>query len=269
MRRYGFVACLVGIVALGVTQRQTSAADEPVSFSKDVLPILQKNCQSCHRPGQIAPMSLLTFRETRPWARSMKSQGREPADAAVVRRSRARTRSPTIGRSHRQDIETIAKWADAGAPEGDPKDAPPPVAVAGGRLADQAGRHRPRTGVPRARAYAERRRRVDHVSDPERLHEGHVDHVARDQAERAGGHASHLLHVPGASARREVLRAELVGVAARRRRRRDQGSGAGGTAHRRAHGAGRPSRARTSAAASTATCLGERQTTIVRSARAS
>ena len=127
MVRYGFVALLVGIVAVAATQRQTSAADEPVTFSKDVLPILQKNCQSCHRPGQIAPMSLVTFRETRPWARSMKakveSRQMPPwfADPAHGPFANDRSLSQT-------DITTIAKWADAGAPEGDPNDAPPPVA---------------------------------------------------------------------------------------------------------------------------------------------
>jgi hypothetical protein len=51
------------------------AADEQASptFNKDVLPILQKNCQTCHRPGQIAPMSFLTYKETRPWAKAMKT----------------------------------------------------------------------------------------------------------------------------------------------------------------------------------------------------
>ncbi len=127
MRRYGFVvACFVGIVALAVTQRQTSAADEPVTFSKHVLPILQKNCQSCHRPGQIAPMSLVTFRETRPWARSMKakveSRQMPPWFADPAHGPFANDRSLS-----QNDIEIISKWADAGAPEGDPKDAPPPV----------------------------------------------------------------------------------------------------------------------------------------------
>ena len=69
MFRYGLAACLVGILAVTVSQSRTSAADDPVTFSKDVLPILQKNCQTCHRPGQMAPMSLLTFRDARPWAR--------------------------------------------------------------------------------------------------------------------------------------------------------------------------------------------------------
>ena len=64
MLRYLVVGILAANVAL--------AAD--ATFNKDVLPILQKNCQSCHRPGQIAPMSLVTFRDTRPWARSMKAK---------------------------------------------------------------------------------------------------------------------------------------------------------------------------------------------------
>jgi hypothetical protein len=128
MRRYGFVvACLVGIVGVALTQPQTSAADQPVTFSKDVLPILQKNCQSCHRPGQIAPMSLVTFPETRPWARSMKakveSRQMPPWFADPAHGPFANDRSLS-----QKDIETIATWADAGAPEGDPKDAPPPVA---------------------------------------------------------------------------------------------------------------------------------------------
>ncbi|HET9833725.1 MAG TPA: cytochrome c, partial [Vicinamibacterales bacterium] len=50
------------------------AADTAPTFTRDVLPILQKNCQSCHRPGQIAPMSLVTYDEARPWARSIKNK---------------------------------------------------------------------------------------------------------------------------------------------------------------------------------------------------
>ena len=121
MRRYGFVACLVGIVALGVTQRQTSAADEPVSFSKDVLPILQKNCQSCHRPGQIAPMSLLTYQETRPWARSIKakveSRQMPPWFADPAHGQFANDRSLSQAR-HRDDREVGRRRRAAGRPEG-------------------------------------------------------------------------------------------------------------------------------------------------------
>ena len=66
----------------------TMAADvssSGVTFNKDVLPILQKNCQSCHRPGQIAPMSFLSYKEARPWAKAMKAAvERHDADGVVA-----------------------------------------------------------------------------------------------------------------------------------------------------------------------------------------
>jgi hypothetical protein len=124
--RYAFVACLVLTVAVAAGHSRTSAADAPVTFHKDVVPILQKNCQSCHRPGQVAPMSLLTFRDARPWARAMKTQVQSrqmpPWFADPAHGTFANDRSLAKG-----DIETIARWADTGAIEGNPKDAPPPV----------------------------------------------------------------------------------------------------------------------------------------------
>jgi len=100
-----------------------SAADATVTFHKDVLPILQKNCQSCHRPGQIAPMSFLTYEGTRPWAKAMKA-------AVVTRKMPPWFADPRYqhfqnDRSLKEaDIDAIAKWADNGAPEGNPKDGP-------------------------------------------------------------------------------------------------------------------------------------------------
>jgi hypothetical protein len=105
----------------------TLAQNAPVTFSRDVLPILQENCQSCHRPGQMAPMSLLTYRDARPWARAMKTQveARQMppwfADPAHGRFANDRSLSQA-------DIDTIAQWADGGAPEGNPVDAPRPIA---------------------------------------------------------------------------------------------------------------------------------------------
>jgi len=126
MLRYGFAVCLIGIVSVAAWSTRTSAADTPVTFSKDVLPILQKNCQSCHRPGQIAPMSLLTFRDARPWARAMKTrvESRQmPPWFADPKHGRfANDRSLS-----QRDIDVISKWADNGALEGDPKDAPPAI----------------------------------------------------------------------------------------------------------------------------------------------
>ena len=97
-----------------------------VTFAKDVLPILQKNCQSCHRPGQVAPMSLLTYQDARPWAKAMKA-------AVTMRKMPPWFADPNYGhfvndRSLKQsEIDTLAKWADTGAAPGDPKDAPAPV----------------------------------------------------------------------------------------------------------------------------------------------
>ncbi|HEV2199335.1 MAG TPA: thiol-disulfide isomerase [Bryobacteraceae bacterium] len=104
------------------------AADlpSPVTFSKDVLPVLQKNCQSCHRPGQVAPMSLLTYQDARPWAKAIKA-------AVSTRKMPPWFADSKYGhfvndRSLQQsDIDTLVKWADTGAAPGDPKDAPPAV----------------------------------------------------------------------------------------------------------------------------------------------
>jgi hypothetical protein len=110
-----------------VSVRPTSGQNPPaVTFTKEILPILQNNCQSCHRPGQIAPMSFLSYAETRPWAKAMKTavitKKMPPwfADSQAGHFANDRSLKP-------DEIETIVKWADAGAPEGDAKDAPPPV----------------------------------------------------------------------------------------------------------------------------------------------
>jgi hypothetical protein len=103
------------------------AAEAPLTFHKDVEPILQKNCQTCHRPGQIAPMSFLTYESSRPWAKAMKV-------AVAERKMPPWFANPKFGhfsndRSLQQtDIEIITKWADSGAPEGSLADAPKAIA---------------------------------------------------------------------------------------------------------------------------------------------
>jgi hypothetical protein len=114
------------LVALVVSGVATAADDHPVTFNKDVLPILQKNCQTCHRPGQIAPMSFLTYQDTRPWAKAMKA-------AVSSRKMPPWFADPQVGHflnDHslkQSEIATIDRWANTGAAEGDPKDAPPAV----------------------------------------------------------------------------------------------------------------------------------------------
>ena len=101
----------------------TVFAADSVTFHKDVEPILQANCQSCHRPGQVAPMSLVTYDNVRPWAKAVKT-------AVLSKKMPPWFADPRFGhfandRTLKQsEIDIIAKWADAGAPEGNPKDAP-------------------------------------------------------------------------------------------------------------------------------------------------
>jgi hypothetical protein len=95
-----------------------------VSFSKDVAPILFKSCAGCHHPGDIGPMSLLTYQEARPWARSIRQKvaSREmPPWSADPNYGKF---SNDIGLSQ-QEIDTIVAWVDQGAREGNRKDLPP------------------------------------------------------------------------------------------------------------------------------------------------
>jgi hypothetical protein len=118
---------MIRLAIVTVLALRAFAADLPgTTFHKDIEPILQRNCQSCHRPGQAAPMSFLKYENVRPWAKAMKS-------AVALRQmppwfADARYGPYLNDRSLKQDeIDAIAKWADQGAPEGDVKDAPPPV----------------------------------------------------------------------------------------------------------------------------------------------
>src|SRR5262245_25339956 len=122
MRRCAVTAFTLATIAGAIVMAQAPAP----TFNKDVLPILQKNCQSCHRDGAIAPMSLVTYEETRPYARAMAKavrSGTMPpwfADPAVGHFRNARVLSDA-------EIATIAGWAENGALEGDAKDRPAPV----------------------------------------------------------------------------------------------------------------------------------------------
>jgi hypothetical protein len=98
-----------------------------VTFSKDVAPILQAKCEECHHPGTAAPMSLVTYAETRPWAKAIRER-------VVTRNMPPWHLDKTVGIQHFQNdrsltdqqIDIISRWVDAGAPEGNPKDMPPP-----------------------------------------------------------------------------------------------------------------------------------------------
>ena len=98
-----------------------SAADstQPVTFSKDVAPIFQAKCQSCHEPGSIAPMSLVTFADTRPWARSIKARvaARQMPPWHIDRSVGVQKFKNDMSLSDEQ-VDTIVRWVDQGALEG-------------------------------------------------------------------------------------------------------------------------------------------------------
>ena len=106
------------------------AADAPVpdaTFSKDIAPILQRSCQNCHRTGSIAPMTLLTYKEARPWARSIKEKVvRREMPPWHIDRNVGITKFKEDPSLTDAEIATISNWVDRGAPEGNPADMPPP-----------------------------------------------------------------------------------------------------------------------------------------------
>jgi hypothetical protein len=102
---------------------------EPVTFSRDIAPLLQQKCQVCHRPGTSAPMSLLTYEEVRPWARAIKRRvERREMPPWHLARSDGRQRFKNDRSLSEAQLRQLIAWVDAGAPPGDPRDLPPPMA---------------------------------------------------------------------------------------------------------------------------------------------
>ena len=113
-------------LAFGIFATAVYATAATPTFYKDVLPILQKNCQTCHRPGEIAPFSLLSYQEARPWAKAIKT-------AVVTQKMPPWFADPKVGHFandktlKQADVATLSAWADGGALEGNKKDAPPAI----------------------------------------------------------------------------------------------------------------------------------------------
>jgi hypothetical protein len=105
-------------------QYAAKPADGTPTFTRDVAPIVYKNCVGCHRPGEIAPMSLLTYEEARPWAKAMRD---EVTDGTMPPWHADAPHGTFVNERGLSDAEkeTIRKWANGGAPKGDPKDLPP------------------------------------------------------------------------------------------------------------------------------------------------
>ena len=103
---------------------QASGPAKSVTFSKDVAPIFYKSCAECHRPGEAAPFSVLSYKDIRPWAKSIKEK-------VISRQMPPWHADPHFGRwandprLTQAQIDTVSAWVDGGAPEGNPKDLPP------------------------------------------------------------------------------------------------------------------------------------------------
>src|ERR1700734_2077934 len=112
-------------LALAGVASSAEPAAKTVTFAKDVAPIFEEKCQDCHRTGAMAPMSLVTYEETRPWAKAIKQR-------VATRNMPPWHLDKTVGIQQFQNdislsdeqISTIIRWVDAGAPLGDPKDMP-------------------------------------------------------------------------------------------------------------------------------------------------
>ncbi|MEK6303660.1 MAG: thiol-disulfide isomerase [Acidobacteriota bacterium] len=124
-------ALAVTVLALTAIPSARPNSEATPTFSKDVAPILFKNCASCHRPGDIAPMSLLTYENARPWAKAI----REQVAAGNMPPWHATQPHGTFSNDRRlsaKEKDTLIRWADGGAPKGDPKDLPPAPKFADG-----------------------------------------------------------------------------------------------------------------------------------------
>lgn len=129
MARFG--ASLIAAAAIlwttEIAHAQGTALKDQITFAKDVAPILQRSCQNCHRPNNIAPMSLLTYKDARPWARSIKEMvAKRNMPPWFIDRNVGIQEFKDDPSLSDKEIATIVSWVDNGSLEGNPADMPPP-----------------------------------------------------------------------------------------------------------------------------------------------
>jgi hypothetical protein len=124
VKRICFLASILIVVAINAMGQ----SKDEITFTKDIAPILQENCQSCHHAGTFAPMSLVTYEETRPWARSIKQKvsAREMPPWFIDKNVGVQHFSNDVSLSD-EKIAKIVKWVDSGAPQGNAADMPSPL----------------------------------------------------------------------------------------------------------------------------------------------
>src|SRR5204863_7662450 len=129
------VTGVLGVMRPVALDAAPPAVPSDVNFTKHIAPILQRSCEKCHRADGVAPMSLQTYDEVRPWARAIKLRTGIGPKAGVmppwyVEKNigiQAYKDDPSLSA---QEIAKIARWADNGTPRGNPADMPPPLQFA-------------------------------------------------------------------------------------------------------------------------------------------
>ena len=121
------ISVLAVAVMLSAVVTAYGATNQQVTFSKDVAPIFQAKCQECHQPNSIAPMSLITYQEARPWAKAIRERviTRQMPPWHIDRSVGVQKFKNDMSLTDEQ-VDTIIRWVDGGALQGDPKDLPPP-----------------------------------------------------------------------------------------------------------------------------------------------
>ena len=139
MRLASKIGCVVLGLALGTplasplaTVVNAAPADVPneVTYTKDIAPIIQRSCENCHRVDGVAPMPLSNYEQVRPWARAMKQRTGIGPKAGVmppwyVEKNIGIQEFQSDPSLSDEEVARIAKWADSGAPRGNPADMPP------------------------------------------------------------------------------------------------------------------------------------------------
>src|SRR5215213_1408643 len=127
MKRFALIA--IGVAALAsfnvTAQSQSATPQTSPTFARDVAPIMFNKCANCHRPGEVAPMSLLSYEDARPWAKAIKTKvmAREmPPWGADMSQSLPMRNDISLSQ---KEIDTIAAWVDGGAVRGNASEMPP------------------------------------------------------------------------------------------------------------------------------------------------
>ena len=134
----GFMAGAAALLGPSTSAAQSAPTAAQVTYTKDIAPILQRSCENCHRPDGVAPMALTTYEEVRPWARAIKQRTGIGPHAGVMPPWYV---EKNIGIQEFRDdpslsddeVALLAKWADSGAPRGNPADMPPPKVYPDGK----------------------------------------------------------------------------------------------------------------------------------------